>query len=144
MYQLTLHCNKLITTVTWWTECWLLCILELVFFICLFRWKSFCCNTNWSIVSCVAILWETLAKGMKHNQSGFYLSFQEGRVFLNVDAKDLSSRKVWLHGPQQKKFRNVYVRKCFLKGYWQGDLVPCKTFWSCCQSSPAACSYKQP
>lgn len=113
MYQLTLHCNKLITTVTWWTECWLLCILELVFFICLFRWKSFCCNTNWSIVSCVAILWETLAKGMNYNQSGFYLSFQGGRGFFSLDAKDLSSRRVWLHGLQPKNLEMFMPENVF-------------------------------
>ena len=55
---------------------------------------------------------------MKHNQSGFYLSFQGGRGFLNVDAKDLSSRQVWPHGPQQKIFGNVHARKCFLKAFF--------------------------
>ena len=50
---------------------------------------------------------------MKHNQSGFYLSFQEGRVFLNVDAKDLSSWKVWLHGPQQKNLEMFMSENVF-------------------------------
>ena len=126
MYQLTLHCNKLITTVTWWTECWSLCILEVVFFICLLRWKSVCCNANWSIVSCVAILWETLTKGMKHNQSGFYLSFQGGRGFFSLDVKDLSSRRVWLHGLQPKNLKMFMPEFVFWRDIGKVTWYPAK------------------
>lgn len=103
MYQLTVCCNiKPITTVAWRTESLMLRTHELVFSFCLFRWKSFCCNTNRSIVSCVALLRETLTKGIECNQSKFYLTFHVGRGFFDVDEKDLSSRRVWVHGSPQK------------------------------------------